>query len=339
MVPQRAFGSTDLRVSEFGIGCQSFAGGLFRPVDPSTTRTILRRAVDRGVNFFDMCQSYGQLNTERLIGNLFRSERNKLVFAVKVGETYPTALVPFARARYVLKPLRRALMPVKRRLHKLMYSRTQFLYGREHITKAVEGNLAALRTDYLDLVQMHCPPPELIERGDFIDVLQSLRAQGKVRYFGVYCMSVNDALLALKHSEIASVQVPFNMLDQRAADVLFPEARRLGVAVITKQAFAHGVLTDERQPVKAEFMAPSISGLQKAVEVSTDFRFLATDGRTMAQAALRFVLAFTEVSVVISGIGTLDELDENLGYNDKPALTASELERVRALRPRMSFGY
>ena len=339
LIPRRRFGGTDLQVAEFGIGCQSFAGGLFRPVDPNATRAILRRAFDRGVNFFDLCQSYGQLNTERLIGDLFRHERDRLVLAVKVGETYPSKLVPLTQARYLLRPLRRALAPVKTRLHKWMYSKTRFDFSREHITRAVEDNLVALKTDYLDLVQVHAPPADVIERGDFVDVLQSLRAQGKVRYFGVYCMCVDDALIALKHPEISSVQMPFNLLNQRAAEILFPAARRRQVAIIAKQAFAHGVLSDDKSPLKAEFMAPTRSGLKKAVEVSGDFRFLAVAGRSMAQAALRFVLAFPEISVVISGIGTLEELDEDIHYIDTPPLTATELERAKALRPQEAFGY
>jgi aryl-alcohol dehydrogenase-like predicted oxidoreductase len=338
-VPRRQFGGTDLQVSEFGVGCQSFAGGLFRPVDPNSTRAILRKAFDEGVNFFDMCQSYGELKTERLIGDLFRHERDRVVLAVKVGETYPGTLVPLARARYVLKPLRRVLAPVKTRLHKLMYSGMRFAFTPEHITKAVEDNLAALGTDYLDLVQVHAPPADVIERGEFIDVLQSLRAQGKLRYFGVYCMSIDDALIALKHPEITSIQVPFNLLNQQAAEVLFPEAHRRKVAIIAKQAFAHGVLTDDMQPLKAEFMAPTASKLQKAFEASKEFRFLAVPGRTMAQAALRFVLAFPEVSVVISGLGTVEELDEDIFYRDTPPLTATERSRAKALRPRTSFGY
>jgi aryl-alcohol dehydrogenase-like predicted oxidoreductase len=339
LVPRRRFGRTDLEVAEFGIGCQSFAGGLFRPVDPNLTRAILQRAFDQGVNFFDLCQSYGQLNTERLIGDLFRHQRDRVVLAIKVGETYPDALVPLAQARYLLKPLRRTLAPVKTQLHKLMYSRTRFDFSREHITKAVEANLIALQTDYLDLVQVHGAPADVIERGEFIEVLESLRAQGKVRYFGVYCMSVDDAIIALKHPQIASIQVPFNLLNQQAAEVLFSEAQRRGVAIITKQAFAHGVLSNETRPLKAEFMAPTARGLKKAVEVSRDFRFLAVAGRSMAQAALRFVLAFPEVSVVISGIGSLEELDEDIHYRDKPSLTAAELERAKALRPQASFGY
>ena len=338
-IPRRQFGNTDLHVSEFGIGCQSFGGGLFRPVDRDVTRTILRRAFDQGVTFFDLCQSYGQLSTERLIGDLFRQERHQIVLAVKVGETYPSSLVPLARARYALKPLRRFLAPAKTRLHKLMYSKTRFSYTDEHIRKAVEDNLVALKTDYLDLVQIHGPPADVIERGDFIDVMQSLRTEGKIRHFGVYCMSVDDAVLALRHPEVASIQVPFNLLNQRAADTLFPAAGQRGVAIIAKQAFAHGVLSDETRPLKAEFMASTSKGLRQAVEVSKDFRFLVSSGRTMAQAALRFVLSFPEVSVVISGIGSLKELDEDIGYRLTPALTPAELERARGLRPQAEFGY
>ena len=339
MLSQRPFGNTDLRVSEFGIGCQSFGGGLFREVDQNTTRQVLRRAFDNGVNFFDLCQSYGELNTERLVGDVFRHEREQVIFAVKVGETYPRTLIPLAKARYLLKPVRKVLAPLKTRLHKLMYSQMRFLYSPEHITKAVEDNLIALKTDYLDLCQIHCPPTALLESGEFIDVFQSLRAQGKIRYLGVYTMNVDDALIALNHPEIASIQVAINLLNQRATERLFPEARRRNVAIIAKQALAHGVLTDESQPLKAEFMATSAKSLEKAVDIAQDFRFLATDGRTMAQAALRFVLAFPEVSVVTSGIRNLAEFEEDMGYNQTPALTEDELSRAMAVRHSISLAY
>jgi len=339
MLVQRSFGNTDLRVSEFGIGCQSLAGGIFRPMDPQLIRKIVRQAFDHGVNFFDLSHSYGDLKVERLVGEAFRHERDKVILAAKIGEHYPGMLVPLARARYLLKPLRRVLQPVKTRLHKLMYSQMQFSYSPQHITKAVDDTLMALGTDYLDLCQMHTPPASILESGEFIDVLRALRSQGKVRYFGVYLMNVDDGLIALKHPDISSIQVPFSLFNQRAAEKLFSEAGKSSVAIITKQPFAHGVLTNDPQPVKAEFMASSASGLTQAIDLSQSFRFLASHGRTMAQAALRFVLAFPEVSVVVSGIGNLQELEENLGYCQTPALTEEELNRAMSVRHTVSYTY
>ena len=135
---RRTFGNTDLQVSEIGIGCQSLAGGVFRQIEPQQARRILRYAYDRGINFFDLSQSYGDLKIERLVGDIFRHERDKVIFAAKIGEYYPGMLVPLARARNFLKPLRRALLPIKTQLHRLMHSQRKFSFSSKHITKAVD---------------------------------------------------------------------------------------------------------------------------------------------------------------------------------------------------------
>ena len=121
-----------------------------------------------------------------------------------------------------------------------------------YLRSAVEGSLRRLRTDYLDLFQLHSPPLDVVERGAWEPELEALKRAGKIRYYGVACDTVDVGLAALRYPGVSSVQFTLNLLEQRALDALLPRAREKGVAFIARECLANGLLAKRAEDIDLE---------------------------------------------------------------------------------------
>ena len=102
------------------------------------------------------------------------------------------------------------------------------------LTRALEASLKRLRTDYIDVYQLYNPSTETLRDGDVFRTLETLKRSGKIRYAGVSCVTVDDALRCVQQPSVSSVQVTINLLDREAVPELLPRARAAGVAVIAR---------------------------------------------------------------------------------------------------------
>jgi aryl-alcohol dehydrogenase-like predicted oxidoreductase len=143
-------------------------------------------------------------------------------------------------------------------------------------------------------------------------VLEALRAAGKLRYYGVSCLTVEDAALAFQHPGVSAVQVTINLLEPRAVSTL-PLARERGVAVVARQPLASGLLAQSESEILAQAPVVDRDQLRQELRTAAAFGFLATGSRTMAQAAIQFVLAQDGISVDLPGITSLPHLREAVG--------------------------
>ena len=324
----RKFGSTGLHVSEIGLGCSDLAGGVF--VDNREAVQALLQAFDSGINFFDTSVSYGQGESERIIGRALKGRRDRVIIATKGGYDYTPVGKVALRLKKHLWPLRCVLRPVKGTLVQMRASQKRPNFSINHLKGAVNGSLRRLQTDYLDLFQLHNPPTSLFEVEDHYELLESLKAQGKIRYYGVACPTVEDALVWCRYPGVSSIQVPISLVNQEALTELLPQAVQEKLAVIAREPLAQGLLTDELEYTKAEIEAKTRTEFQLRRDRANAFRFLANQERTIAQAALRFVVQLQGVSVVIAGISSLKHLEQNLGALVAPPLTDDELSRVQS---------
>jgi aryl-alcohol dehydrogenase-like predicted oxidoreductase len=325
----RTFGHTDLKVSEIGLGCQSIGGGLYHKDDQEALRTF-DRAFDSGVNFFDTADHYSQGNSERLLGRAFQGKRDRVILATKAGMVYSQAGRLALAMRPLLRPARRILEPMKIAFHLMRASQKRHVFSEAYLTEAVHASLKRLQTDYIDLFQLHKPDSDLIDKGDFLGTLEKLKAQGKVRHYGISCATVDDALLCLRHPEIASVQVTVNLLEQEAITKYLPIAKERNVAVIIRNPRAQGHLTDRLGDITGETYARNQAEFREKQDRARRFLFLVGEGRTLAQAALRFVLRLEGVSAVIPRANNREQLEENLGALKAPSLTDEELVRIES---------
>jgi len=326
----RTFGKTDLIVSEIGLGCQSIGGGLYHKDDQEALRTF-REAFDSGVNFFDTADHYSQGHSEKLLGRAFKGNRDRVIFATKVGLVYSPAGRLALRMRPLLRPLSGFLQPMKIRFHLMRASQKRHEFSDAYLTEAVHRSLKRLQTDYMDLFQLHKPAQALLETADFLEPLEKLKAQGKIRYYGIACGTIDDALLCFRHPEIASVQVTVNLLEQEAITKCLPIAKEKNVAVIIRNPRAQGHLTDNLGDITGETYARNQAEFREKQDRARRFLFLVGEGRSLAQAALRFVLRLEGVSTVIPRANNREQLEENLGALKAPPLTDEELRQIASM--------
>lgn len=323
----RSFGKTDLKVSEIRFGCQSLGGGLYYRDDSESIMT-LQQAFGSGINFYDTSDHYSQGMSERLIGRAFKDRRDRVILSSKAGTLYSSIGSLALRMRPLLRPMSYLLHPMKISLHLMRASQKDSDFSAEYLTKAVHGSLRRLQTDYLDLFQLHKPSSSILERGDFCETLEKLKDQGKIRYYGVSCATVDDALICLKHPGISSLQVGISPLDQEAITKLLPVAQEKKLAVIARNPRAQGHLTNTLSDIMAETYARNQREFEDRKNRAKKFQFLIKENRTLAQAALRFVLQLHGVSVVIPRAINRKQLEENLGALTAPSLTKEELEGI-----------
>lgn len=310
----RPFGTTGLVVSEIGFGTAGL-GALFGRQSRAEQLHTLHRALDLGINFYDSADMYCQGESERLIAAAFHRRRDRVVIATKVGYQLP------AQRRFVsiVKPVMR---PVVRRLG---LKREQFSSGvrgslsqnfsPQYILRAADQSLKRLNTDYIDVYQLHSPPRLVLESADFLEPLDKLKRQGKIRHFGISCETADDALICLRHPELSALQLRLNLFDHIALQQVVPEAAKRGWAIIARECFGGGRLFHPADALQLQAAIPGELESQTPGDRVAAFRAQASlENTSLPQLALRFVLAIHEVSVAILGMSSEDHLMANLSY-------------------------
>lgn len=286
----RTLGRTGLLVSEIGLGALEMGrdwgirieGNYGRPPAEEAVRAI-QSALERGITLIDTAPAY-QLSEER-VGQAVAGHRQEVVLATKVGEHY-------AEERGFW-----------------------YDYSAQAVTNSIEQSLRRLQTEYLDLLQIHSASVEVIERGETLEAMQRFQRAGHVRFLGM-TGGIDAALAAIVHGAYDSVQVDYNLLNQRAAHTVFPAAREHQIGVIVMSPLAQGSLTDKWEHLPAE--------RQAAIR---PWQFLVRPNQTLAQAALRFVLADETVSSTIPGSRTAAHIAQNVAAAEQ-TLAPEELERI-----------
>ena len=221
----RGLGKTGLQVSELGYGAWGIGKTMWLGADDDESLRSLHRAFDQGVNFVDTALGYGDGHSERLVGRAVRET---------TGIVYVSSKVPPKNLKW---PAPRGVSASE-------------AFPAEWVVECTEQSLANLGLETIDVQQFHVWSDEWVGQGDWMDAIEHLRLQGKIRYFGV---SVNDHqpanALALVNSGFAdTVQVIYNLFDQSPEDELFPAVLAKNVGVIVRVPFDEGALTGKINP-------------------------------------------------------------------------------------------
>ena len=296
-----------MAVKEIGLGAWAVGGNAhgnsYGPTDDTESLAAIRRAADLGLNFFDTADVYGWGHSEELLGKALEGRRSEIFLATKVGGDFYHGGV-----------------------------RMNFEPG--YIAFALERSLERLHTDYVDLYQLHNPPPEMMGDPATYEVFDTLKEENKIRHYGVSIHDPSEGLLCIEAGKPEVLQVPFSLFRQEWIDELFAEARKANIGIIAREPLGNGFLSgkipsDARFPpgdIRQHWPPSMIAGRAMAAE---HLSFLAHSGRTMAQSALRFVLAFPEVSVTIPGAKTPAQVEENA--RDVSPLSPEEIRKARTL--------
>jgi aryl-alcohol dehydrogenase-like predicted oxidoreductase len=214
------------------------------------------------------------------------------------------------------------------------------VYTPEYLAYAIDESLRRLRTDYVDVYQVHNPPQKLAREEAIWDALAALKASGKIRAYGVSCRTTNDAVAYLRAEEKFgprfgdTLQVAYNMIDREAAakDV-FVEAHRQDRGVIGRVPLASGVLSGKYDRYHA--FAPGDfrndwgpARRQATAERLEALSFLERPDRTLAQSAIAFCLSEPAMGTVITGARTADQVEENASASDVAPLSSEELAQI-----------
>lgn len=308
----RTLGKSGIRVSEIGFGGWGIGGWGAR--DDDEARRALQRALELGVNFFDTALGYGEGHSERLIGEAVAGCRDKVVIATKIPpKTFRWPVLPH-------EPL----------------SET---FPAQWIVECTEKSLRNLNSDYIDVQQLHAWTPSYVEQDEWYRALLRLKEQGKVRAFGV---SANDwdpygTVSLVESGLIDSVQVIYNIFEQRPAERLFPAALAHNVGIIVRVPFEEGLLTGKLGPGyqfpegdwRARWLTPDRLAVA-ADRVEALKPFLAKDRPTLSALALKFVLSHPAVSTVIPGMRRAAHVEANCAVSDGKPLSAEKLEALKA---------
>jgi aryl-alcohol dehydrogenase-like predicted oxidoreductase len=306
----RVLGKTGLKVSEIGFGAWAIGGNAhgnsYGQTDDKQSLAAVERALELGCNFFDTADVYGHGHSEELLGQALKGRRSEVIIATKVGGDF-------------------------------YHGSPRMNFNPDYLEFALGKSCERLGSDYIDLYQLHNPPIQLVKDGRVFKILEKLRASGKIRHYGISIHDPQEGLLAMRDRELGAIQVAFNFLRQEAKNQLFREATKNNVGIIAREPLANGFLAGKLKPessflqgdIRHNFPSDYISQLTLATD---KLRFLESNSRTLAQASIRFVLDHKDVSTVIPGAKTLEQVDEDFTSSDSPSLTGEELLRIKFLR-------
>ena len=204
----------------------------------------------------------------------------------------------------------------------------------DYVRFAVDKSLERLRTDYIDLYQWHNPPLMMLQRAEHYAILEELKEAGKIRYIGASVHDAYEGEMAIHTGMPDTIQVVYNLMRSDPREELLPLAQEQNVGLIVREPLANGVLTgkytaesrfgegDMRADWPPEYLAMQAQLVDK-------LRFLDTPGqRSLAQAALRFGLDEPAVAVVIPGMKTVAQVEEDVAASTIPSLTDAERQAI-----------
>lgn len=299
----RPFGTTGRQTSEIGMGCWAIGGNQFGnsygSTDDAESLRAIKKAVELGCTFFDTADVYGHGHSEELLGLALHNVRERVMIATKAGGAY-------------------------------MYGDRwgHINFSEDYIRFALEQSLRRLRTNYIDLYQLHNPTLKMIREADIFTVMRKLQREGRIRYVGISVHTLEEGIAAL--DKVDAIQCVFNILNPKNYE-LMEAAKRRGVAVIVREPLVNGFAAGKYRPgsrfeagdIRSGMPPGYMESLMNAVENIRQKFTHRKEG--LAQIALKYVLSFDCVSTVIPGAKTSKQVAENLQTSDIPPLTEEDL--------------
>ncbi|SET19232.1 aldo/keto reductase [Paenibacillus sp. NFR01] len=308
----RKLGNTGFEVSEVSFGTWAIGGdwGMSRDEDGLKG---LQLAMEQGVNFFDTADVYGGGHAEELLAKATKGKEDQIRIATK-----------FCRAGDIHDPE---------------------TYSKRAVTEFCEASLRRLQREAIDVYQIHCPPIEILRDGSVFGVLDQLKAEGKIRHYGVSVETIEEGLLCLNYPGVQSLQVIFNLFRQQPAQELLPRALEQGVGILVRLPLASGLLTgkfsenstfaanDHRSynaNGEAFNVGETFAGLPfaKGVELARKLEWIADGRGNMARASMRWLLDHPAVSCIIPGFKNEAQVTDNLASAETPSFTEAEMAQL-----------
>jgi aryl-alcohol dehydrogenase-like predicted oxidoreductase len=291
-ISKRKLGNSGLEVSALGLGCMGMSSGLGPPADKKEMITLIRKAVEKGINFFDTAEVYGPFTNEELVGEALEPFKGQIVIATKFGWK------PNAEGKWFDLDSRP-----------------------EHIRQVCEASLKRLRVDFIDLFYQHRVDLEVpIE--DVAGTVRDLIKEGKVKYFGLSEAGVKTIRKAHAVQPMAALQSEYSLWWRQPEAELLPALEELGIGFVPfsplGKGFLAGKIDENTKFDSSDFrnIVPRFSSAaRKANQSMIDLlnSIAQKKNATPAQVALGWLLAQKPWIVPIPGTTKLHRLEENIG--------------------------
>jgi len=292
----RNFSDLGWRVSEIGLGCWQI-GWCWGDVSEKDARDLLKKSLDKGINFFDTSDTYGDGRSERFLSEVIKNTSETIYVTTKLG----------------------------RRIRGTNYPKG---YKQEPMEEFIDRSLKNLGVERIDLLQLHCPPIEIISKKETFEMMDEIVKKGKIAHYGVSVHRIADAVEAIKNPNVKSIQMVFNIFRQKPLEDFFKLAEKNNVAIIARGPLASGLLTGEiNEDTKfaendhrnyningeAFDLGDTFSGVnfEKGLEAVKALKRLVPDNFSLSQLAIKWILMNKAVTVVIPGAINEHQVDMN----------------------------
>lgn len=311
-IKKHPLGRSGIEISEIGLGMWAIGGDAWGPVDDKESLNVIDASLERGINFFDTSDVYGAGHSEEILGQAMKGRRDKFIVATKIGwqnfdgDKRSTA-----------------------------YTTVQKLI------EGVETNLSRLKTDVIDLIQSHIDFRESTME-IFVEGFEKLKSDGKIRAYGLSTSNFEYLKEFNGGGGMSSLQCDYSILNRTAESEIFPYCKKYGIGTIIRGPLAMGILTgkfhkdstfdknDWRKrwldnPDENKVFLNDLSIVEKLKAI--------TNGRSLAELSLQFVLSNENVSSVIPGIKTVKQLEQNTTNVIFSRLSDEDKEKVSEITP------
>lgn len=310
---KKRFGKSDEQVSLLGFGCWGIGKSMWIGAEDTESMNALVTAIEEGVTLFDSALVYGNGHSEKLVGQAEKETGQQL---------FITSKIPSMKMEWPASDS----------------STLQESYPASHIIKMTEQSLKNLNRDYIDLQQFHVWNDNWANEDEWKEAVIKLKESGKVKYFGI---SMNDhqpwnGIEAGKSGLIDSYQVIFNIFDQSPTDQLFDFCRENSISILARVPFDEGSLTGQ---IKADTTFPpgdfrnnyfkDDRKRQVHERVERIWTEVKDEASTMAEAALRYIISFDEVTSVIPGMRSKNNLLANAASIEKGPLSEATIDKLK----------
>ena len=315
----RRYPKSDLVVSEVGFGLWTTATGWWGNVSDEGAVALLHKALDHGITLFDAADTYGNGRSEEQLAKAFSTRRDRVVYATKFGYDFYN----YAGERKGQQEIPADFSP-------------------QFVRFALEQSLRRLKTDTIDLYQIHNAHLDQIRSDELFALLEEFKSEGKIRYYGVALGPAIGWLIegveAARLRNVTSVQMIWNMLEQYPGNEMLRAAYQAhaDTGYMVRVPHSSGML-EGKYTVDTQFAAGDhrrhrprswlLNGVQKVEQL----RFLERPDRTLGQAAIQWLLAEPRIMTVLPNIYDEEQLDEFSKAPDTAPLTPDEVERISTL--------
>ncbi|WP_226677088.1 aldo/keto reductase [Mesobacillus jeotgali] len=291
---KRKLGTSDLFVSEIGLGCMSLG------TDLPKAQTVVEAALEEGINYFDTADLYEFGENEKIVGNALRNVREQVVIATKAGNRWTNS-----KDSWTWDP------------------------SKAYIKEAVKQSLKRLNTDYIDLYQLHGGTIEdNIEES--IEAFEELKTEGFIKYYGISSIRPNVIREYAQKSNIVSVMMQLSMLDRRPEEEALPLLHDNNISVVTRGTVAKGMLSD-RMLEKASSKGYLDYSYEELAEVLPLLKEKLASSRSLAEVAIQYNLAHPAVASVVAGASTAEQIKENARAANSDSLTPEEIDLIKSI--------